>query len=157
VNLGMSTNAGIAGTNRLIFAAAAFLIIGAAGACSTVAAQKPESATLPPGTAHLTVNDKEVSTTQSVQCSNIGPLTTIKTGSEASGATVLVSNAGKLAIEYIRVRNVGGFTGDYNAGLEGEATVAMTGSTYEIHGTAVGYGPKSPEPTSEPITIKAAC
>lgn len=144
--------------NRVIFAAAAILTVGVGAACSPRAVQwKPQSATLPAGTARVTVTDKDASTTDSVQCSTVGSLTTIKTGDEASGATVMVSNGGELTVELIRVRNVSGFTGDYDAGLQGEATVAMMGATYDIIGTALGYSPKSFERITQPIRIKVAC
>jgi hypothetical protein len=84
-------------------------------------------------------------------------LTTITAGSEASGVTVMVSNKGKLAAEFVRIRNLNGFTGDYNRHLGGDATVALTESTYHIAGTAFGYGPKSPVPTTQPFTIEVAC
>jgi len=69
----------------------------------------------------------------------------------------MVSNARKLAIEFVRIRNLDGFTGDYDRGLGGDATVGLTENTYHIAGAAFGYGTKSPEPTTQPFTIKVAC
>ena len=113
---------------------------------------------MPPGTAQLTIDGTGLPTTRVVQCAPPEQyLTTITTGNDASGATVMVSNAGKLTVEFVRIRNLNGFTGDYNRGLGGNATVALTDNTYQIAGAAFGYGTKSPEPTTEPFTIKVSC
>ena len=146
--------------NRVAFIAAAALMIGGGAACSSGnPSAKPEPGTLPPGTAQLTIDGKDLPLIRAVNCAPAEEyLTTITTGSDASGATVMVSNAGKLAAEFVRIRNLNGFTGDYNRGLAGhDATVAMSGNTYQIAGAAYGYDTKSPEPTTEPFTIKVAC
>jgi ipoprotein LpqH len=144
--------------NRAVFIAAAALMIGGSAACSGRLSAKPEPGTLPSGTAELAVDGKDLPTTRAVRCAPPEQyLSTITTGDDASGATVMVSNAGKLAIEFVRIRNLNGFTGDYNRGLGGDATVSLTQNTYHIAGAAFGYGAKSPEPTTEPFTIKVSC
>jgi ipoprotein LpqH len=146
--------------NRVTVIAAAALVIGGGAACSSgnpSAAQDP--GTLPPGTAQLAIDGKDLPPTRAVECAPPEQyLTTITTGNDASGVTVMVSNAGKLAVEFVRIRNVDGFTGDYDRGLGGgDATVGMTETTYHIAGAAFGYGTKSPEPTTQPFTIKVSC
>ncbi len=146
--------------NRVAYIAVAALIIGASAACSSGnPSAKPEPGTLPPGAAQLTVDGKDLPTTRAVECAPPEEyLTTITTGDDAAGATLMVSNAGKLAVEFVRIRNLNGFSGDYNRGLGGgDATVALTASTYQIAGAAFGYGPNSPEPTTVPFTIKVSC
>ena len=145
--------------NRVVFIAAAALMMGGSAACSSGhQSAKREPGTLPPGAAQLTIDGKELPTTGAVHCAPSEQyLTTITTGNDASGATVMVSNAGKPTVEFVRIRNLNGFTGDYNRGLGGEATVALTDSTYQISGAALGYGTKSPEPTTAPFTIKVSC
>lgn len=143
--------------NRVALIAAAALIIGGGAACSSPSAKRAPG-TVPPGTAQLTIDGKELPPTRAVECAPAEEyLTTITTGSEASGVTVMVSNKGKLAAEFVRIRNLNGFTGDYDRHLGGDATVALTESTYHIAGTAFGYGPKSPVPTTQPFTIEVAC
>ena len=143
--------------NRVALIAAAALIIGGGAACSSPSAKRAPG-TLTPGTAQLTVDGKELPPTRAVECAPPEEyLTTITAGSEASGVTVMVSNKGKLAAEFVRIRNLNGFTGDYDRHLGGDATVALTESTYHIAGTAFGYGPKSPVPTTQPFTIEVAC
>jgi ipoprotein LpqH len=143
--------------NRVALIAAAALIIGGGAACSSPSAKRAPG-TLTPGTAQLTIDGKELPPTRAVECAPAEEyLTTITTGSEASGVTVMVSNKGKLAAEFVRIRNLNGFTGDYNRHLGGDATVALTESTYHIAGTAFGYGSTSPVPTTHPFTIEVAC
>jgi ipoprotein LpqH len=145
--------------NRVVFIAAAGLIIGGSAACSSEASANQGPATLPPGAAQLTIDGEELPTVRSVQCAPPEKyLTTITTGNDASGATVIISNAGKLTVELVRIRDLNGFSGDYNRGLAGgDATVTLTDNTYQIAGVAFGYGPKSPEPTTAPFTIKVSC
>ena len=150
-------NRRVAVKNRVALIAAAALIIGGGAACSSPSAKRAPG-TLTPGTAQLTVDGKELPPTRAVECAPAEEyLTTITAGSEASGVTVMVSNKGKLAAEFVRIRNLNGFTGDYNRHLGGDATVALTESTYHFAGTAFGYGPKSPVPTTQPFTIEVAC
>jgi len=146
--------------NRVALIAAAALMIGGSAACSSgEMSAKREPGTLPPGAAQLTIDGKELPITGAVQCAPPEEyLTTITTGNDDSGATVMVSNAGKLTVEFVRIRNLNGFSGDYNRSLAGgDATVALTESTYQIAGAAFGYGAKSPEPTTAPFTIKVSC
>lgn len=142
---------------RVILIAAAALVIGSGVACSSQH-PKPIPGVLPAGTAQLTIGGTELPTTTSVQCAPPEQaLTTIKTGDDASGATAMVSNAEKLTVEFVRIRNLNGFSGDYDRGLKGTATVALTQTTYRITGSAFGYGPKSPVPTTESFTIMVSC
>jgi len=139
--------------------AAAALMIGASAACSSGdSSAKREPGTLPPGGAQLTIDGKDVPTT-AVSCAPAEEyLTTITTGNDTSGATVMVSNAGKLTVEFVRIRNLNGYTLDYNRGLAGgDATAALTETTYQFSGSGYGYGPDSPEPTTAPFTLKVAC
>jgi len=143
---------------KALFIVAATLMIDGSVACSS--GHRPatfRNGTLPPGTGQLIVEGKDAPAARAVHCAREQYLTTIKTGDDASGATVMISNAEKLTVEFVRVRNVNSFSGNYNRGLEGDATVALTGTTYEITGSALGYSTKSPEATSESFTIRVSC
>ncbi len=144
--------------SRLTLIAVAALTIGGTVACSSEPAAQRAPGTLPSGTANLTVDGTDLPTIRAVDCAPPEQsFTTIKAGDDASGATVMISNAGKLTVEFVRIRNLNGFTGDYNRGLGGDATVALIETTYQIAGAAFGYGAKSPEPTTAPFTIKVTC
>jgi ipoprotein LpqH len=137
-------------------ASAAVLLIGAAAGCSSGSA-KPKPGTLPAGTAHLTIDGKDAGSTGAVHCAAVESLLTIKTGDDAAGSTAMVSQKGKLAVEFVRIRNLNGFSGDYNLNLDGSAAAALTDNTYDITGTVRGFGPTSIAPTTKPFTIKVAC
>jgi ipoprotein LpqH len=143
---------------RSLVLAVAVVMIGGAGCSSQQADNKPAPGALPAGTAELSVNGSTARVTDAVQCESIDWLRTIRTGDEASGVTVMLSNAKKLVAEFVRLRNVDGFTGSYDRHLQGEATVAMTGPTYRIAGTAVGFASaKATERTTQPFELRVSC
>ncbi len=145
--------------NGLVAAAAAVLVIGGAVGCSSSqAASKPKPGTLPPGTAALTMNGKDLGTTDAVHCAPDEWLTTLRTGHEDSGVTVILSNAGQLAAETVRIHNLSGFTGSYDRDLQGKAAVTMTGPTYAITGAAKGFNNAKPsELTTETFALRVSC
>lgn len=70
----------------------------------------------------------------------------------------MVSSADELTVEAVGIRDLGGFTGSYNAGLGGEAKVTMSGRTYEIAGTADGFATDNPSfRTSGTFGIRVSC
>ena len=134
------------------------LLIGVTAGCSSDQAAPARPGVLPPGTAVLSVDGKDVGTTYSVRCESIDWMTRIHTDLHASGVSAMVSNANKLTAEFVRLEDLGGFTGSYEHALQGEAAVTMTGPTYHISGAAMGFN-KS-EPTllkAETFSIKVSC
>lgn len=137
---------------------AAVSVTALAGCSSGPPDYQPAPGTLVAGTAQVTVNGQNLGTTDAVQCTTTGPLTTIITGDEASGVSALVSNQDGLVAQAVGLRDLGGFTGSYNAGLGGEAKVTMAGRTYDITGTADGFATDRPSfRTSGTFAIKVAC
>jgi ipoprotein LpqH len=142
---------------RSLVVAAAVVVIGGAG-CSSQTPHNPAPGTLPAGTAELSVNGSTARVTDAVRCESIEWMRTIRTGDEAAGVTVMLSNAKKLVAEFVRFRDFDGFTGSYDRHLQGEAAVAMTGPTYRIAGTAVGYANSRPtERTTAPFELRVSC
>jgi lipoprotein LpqH len=138
--------------------AAAAATLAVAGCSSEPPDYQPAPGTLVAGTAQMTVNGQNIGTTEAVDCSATGSLTTITTGDQTSGITTLVSNKDELTAETVSINNVGGFTGSYNAGLGGTAKVTMTDRTYDITGTADGFDTANPSfRTSGTFAIKVAC
>jgi lipoprotein LpqH len=150
---------GFAVKNELVVVAAAALIIGGSVACSSGKPAKLKPGELLSGTAQVTIDGASVPAATSVSCAPPEQyLTTMTAGDDnTANATVLVSNANKLTVELVRIRNLNGFSGDYARGLQGEASVALTESTYHITGTAYGFSTTSPEPTTQSFTIAASC
>ncbi|MGV0644683.1 lipoprotein LpqH [Mycolicibacterium sp. XJ879] len=141
----------------LLLGGAALLVL--AGCSSDPPEYEPGPGELVAGNAQVAVNGQEPELTKTVQCSTTAPLTTITTGDQTSGVTVMVSNRGELTAESVSINNVGGFTGSYNAGLgDTTADVSMTGRTYEITGTADGFDTDNPSfRVPGTFSIKVAC
>jgi lipoprotein LpqH len=79
-------------THRWFVAAAAML--AAAGCSSQPPEYQPPPGALVAGTAQVTVNGQDTGTTDAVQCSSTGSLTTIETGDPASGVTAMYDITG---------------------------------------------------------------
>jgi ipoprotein LpqH len=70
----------------------------------------------------------------------------------------MVSNANKLKAEFVRLQDLGGFTGSYERELQGEAAVTMTGPTYHIIGAALGFNDAQPTRLkAETFSIEVSC
>lgn len=143
---------------------ASIAALAAAAATSAACSSGPQTAAPPPGslapgTAEVTIDGRDAGTTHAVSCSPAGFLTTITTGDNSSGVSAMVSNEDELKAESVSFRNVGGFTGSYNAGLgEPGATVSMTGRTYDISGTAQGFRTDNASfAATSRFTVKVAC
>tara|TARA_B100001989_G_scaffold152258_1_gene108610 strand:+ start:131 stop:577 length:447 start_codon:yes stop_codon:yes gene_type:complete len=147
-------------TTRWTLGAGALATALAVAGCSSSPqpAYQPPQGALIPGTAQATVNGRDAGITHSVDCMTIGPMTMISTGGDESGVYTMVSNAEGLDVKLLRLTDLGGFTGSYNQGLDGEATVSMTDRTYDINGTAVGFDLDNPSFRSTgDFRIKIAC
>jgi len=137
---------------------AALMAGGSAGCSSDPPTGKPKQGTSPPGTARITIDGKDAGTATSVECGAVGSRTTIRTGDEKSGVTILLSDQARLTVELVRIRNLDGFSGDYNLGLGNQATAALTESTYHISGTALGYrSPESIAVATQPFAVEVTC
>ena len=110
----------------------------------------------------MTVNGADVGTPDSVRCDPVGTLMMMETGDpdnpEAPGISALIESRDQLVVREVGILDLGGFTGSFNDGLGGEATVTMTGRTYDIRGTADGFETDSPSfRTTGNFQIKIAC
>jgi len=144
-------------TTKLRVATGVLLIVGTLAGCADKSATPPPGV-LPPGTAVLSIDGKDAGKTYSVRCQTIDWMTRIHTGIDKSGANAMVSNAGQLKAEFVRLHDLDGFTGSYEQELQGEAKVAMTGATYQITGAALGFNKSEPTRLkAETFTIKVSC
>ncbi|MEO3760005.1 lipoprotein LpqH [Mycobacterium sp. B14F4] len=129
--------------NPWVAAAATALML--AGCSSDPPDYSPPAGELVAGTAEVTVNGNDVGVIRAVDCTTTGPLSTITIGEDNSGVTAMVSNQDALTAEFVRINDLGGFTGSYANGLADRAAeVTMTGRTYDITGTADGFKTDSP-------------
>lgn len=143
---------------------AALVLITAAAATCSACSSEPEAAplpegALPAGTAHISIDGRDGGTTHQVQCSPMGFQTAITTGNDSSGVTALVSGGDDLVAESVGIRDLAGFTGNYNAGLgEPAAEVSMAGPTFIITGTATGFRTDAASfTTDEKFTLRVSC
>jgi hypothetical protein len=70
---------------HVCLAAAAMLLIGATAGCSSNQAAPARPGVLPPGTAELSIDGKDVGKTYSVRCESIDWMTRIHTDLHAAG------------------------------------------------------------------------
>ncbi len=116
--------------------AAAMLIVSG---CASGQAAAPGAGALPPGTAKISIDGGQVGSTYSVRCQTVDWMTRIHTDLHGATVNAMLSNAGKLTAEFVRLHDVDGFEGSYERALQGEASVTMNGATYQITGAALGF------------------
>jgi hypothetical protein len=113
---------------------------------------------LQPGTAQVTINDRALPESHTVKCTPIGSFTEVTTGGTAAGTMTFVSSDKKLGATSVKISDLGGFTGSYDAGLQGTADVTLQGYTYTIRGRAEGFETANPSlKATGTFTIKVAC
>ncbi|BBZ41454.1 lipoprotein LpqH [Mycobacterium conspicuum] len=141
--VGTSTSAAL----TTVGAALAIATLGACGSGSQAASS-----------ASVTVNGTDT-TIHVVKCSQLDWYKTINIGGELAGATVNIDSRGQQATATeVRIRNVGGFTGLYSLGGNGDANMSFSGGRYTITGTANGYKTDKPnEPASAAFKISTTC
>ena len=143
---------------------AALTLIAAAVATCAACSSEPDAAALPDGalaagTAQITIDGRDGGTTHQVQCSPMGFQTAITTGNDTSGTTALVSAGDDLTADSVAIRDLAGFTGNYNTGLgEADAEVSMVGPTFVISGTATRFRTDAPSFTTDgKFTLRVSC
>ena len=136
--------------NRIAAVGAASLAIVVLGAC--------DSQTAISSTASVTVNGNDARI-QTVKCSQLEWYRTIDIGGDLAGVTVVVDErAQPLTAMSVRIQNLGGFTGMYSQGGNGDANMSFSGDKYTITGTANGFMTDKPnEPASATFKIIATC
>lgn len=137
---------------KRIAVVAAALSVLVLGACT------PRPRTPLGGTASVTVNSKEAKF-QIVKCTQVEWYRTIDIGGNFAGATVAVDErAEPVTVKSLHIRNLGGFTGMYSQGGEGDATTSLSSGKFTITGTANGYNADKPdEPATATFKIIATC
>ena len=143
--------------SRFNAAASALLVVGAVAGCSSPAPAGPAPGTLPAGVAKVDLNGADVGATHSVSCTNVGSLTTIKTGDDTAGTVSAVDNAHGLTVQSAQITNLGGFTGSYWAELGPTAKVQVIGRTFLMTGSATGFNVDNPIRATETFSIRVAC
>ena len=138
---------------------AVVVVAGIAGCSSSPPEQQQPAGSLPPNTAHVTVNGKDAGTSHDLVCGQQDWLHTIETPNKASGFTATIElGPQKPAAKSVEIRNLGGFTGSFWAGNVGKGEASMLGNTYRISGTAEGNATDQPsKEVTATFEIKANC
>jgi lipoprotein LpqH len=135
--------------NRIAAAGAAALALVVLVACG--------SETAISGSAVVTVDGKDTRM-QTVKCSQLEWDRTIDIGGDLARVTVVVDERKQpLTTTSVRIKNVGGFTGEYSQGGNGDANMSFSGDKYQISGTANGFKTDNNEPASAAFKISATC
>ncbi|WP_074132963.1 lipoprotein LpqH [Mycolicibacterium houstonense] len=88
-------------------------------------------------TARVLINNQEMPTTYSVQCTQQDWFWTIETLPPAPGFTAIVQTGGTVTPEVMRIRDLAGFTGSSpDEATDTQATI--DGTTFHMSGTAHG-------------------
>jgi hypothetical protein len=94
-----------------------------------------------------------------VKCSQMQWTRTLDIGSDFAGAKVIIDeHAERPTAESVHIQNLGGFTGMYSRGGDGNADTSTTGDEFTITGTANGYKTDKPsEPATATFKITVKC
>jgi ipoprotein LpqH len=137
--------------NRIVAATVA-LSVAVLGGCT------PRPQTPLGGTASVTVNGNDAKF-QTVKCTQVEWYRKIDIGGDFAGATVAVdARAEPVTVASVRIRNLGGFTGMYSQGGEGDVNTSLSSGKFTITGTAHGYKSDKPnEPATATFKIVVTC
>jgi hypothetical protein len=122
--------------NRFLVVACVLMLAGVAG-CA-------QAQTASGRAAHLTI-DGTTHAARPAECSQEQSYRTIDIRDDDGRVEAVVLLSGDRAIpEWVKIRNIDGFTGSYWAGGVGEAHADITNDAYTISGSAYGIGGSNP-------------
>jgi hypothetical protein len=120
--------------------AVAFVVIACVAACG-------QAETTPRKAARVTV-DGATHTTRPAACSQIQSYRTLDIGDQNGHVEAVVLLSGSRAIpQWVKIRNVDGFTGSFWQGGVGDAHADVTNTAYTISGSAYGISNSNPNKT----------
>jgi hypothetical protein len=132
--------------------AAAALSAALLGACTS---QPPNQLS---STASVTVNGNNRNF-HVVTCGQSQWTRTIDIGADVAGAKLVIDEEARPPIaQSVHIHNLGGFTGMYSRGGDGDADLRMTDDKFTVSGTANGYKVDKPnEPATATFKIVVSC
>jgi Mycobacterium 19 kDa lipoprotein antigen len=121
--------------NRLV--AAAFVVVASVAGCA-------QAQTTPRRAAHLTIGGASL-TARPASCSQIQSYRTIDIRDHDGQVEAVVLFSGYRVIpQWVKIRNLDGFTGSFWEGGVGDAHADVTNSAYTITGSAYGINSNNP-------------
>lgn len=135
-----------------------FTVAGIALTVVTTATACGSGQTVPRASAHVAI-DGSAHATRPPACSQIDSYRTIDIRDKDGQIQAVVMLSGDRAIpQFVKIRNINGFTGSYYAGGVGDARVDMTKTGYTITGSASGINSKNPDKVvTSDFKISAEC
>ena len=139
-------------SHRMIAASFAALAVTAGGACTA----KPQTQLA--STAQVTIDGADTGS-HVAKCSQQDWYRTIAIGGDFAHATVAIDeHAERATATSVRFQNLGGFTGTYVKGGDGDASSSFSGDKFTVTGTANGFKVDKPnEAASVTFKIVATC
>lgn len=136
----------------MVAAVAAVFAVAGLGACTSRPSTQVAS------TASVTVNGSDASF-HVVKCGQFQWTRTIDIGGSFAGAKIVIDEGAQPAsAQSVRIQNLGGFTGMYSRGGEGDADMSMSGDKFTISGTANVFKTDKPnEAASATLKIVVTC
>lgn len=146
--------------NRFVAVAGAMAVAVGVVGCSSSPPPEPKQppGSLPPGTAQVQVDGRDAGRTIDVDCGQVQWSMFIDIGDNKSGAQVAFNTDNGFTPTSVQITDMAGFTGSFQRDIQGDAKVAMLGSTYQITGTASGFTDEAPNKNvTKAFDIKANC
>jgi hypothetical protein len=144
---------------RSISAATVALSLSVTGCSSSAPPTTPPAGALPPGTIDVAINGHSAERQHGLSCQQITSFTIANAGQDDSSVRAVVNDASGLSAVSVQLTDISGFTGSYNANLQGKADAQLVGtSTFVITGTADGFNADRPADRSKgDFTLRFAC
>ncbi|HEX2214309.1 MAG TPA: lipoprotein LpqH [Mycobacterium sp.] len=142
----------------LSWVAATTVVAGSIQACSDARDNAPPQHGLASGTASVTINGQDTGGKHAVLCNQIQWSLMIETPTPAPGFTVLIDTGPEATAKFVKIRDLGGFTGSYWRGGMGDGEATRDPDLYTVTGSAYGIHTDAPNrPTNATYRIRAAC
>ncbi|MDT5138102.1 MAG: hypothetical protein QOD58_2364 [Mycobacterium sp.] len=138
--------------NRLVAAAGITLaLVGTVSGCG-------DAQTVPRKAAHLTIDGNAV-TARPPACSQVESYRTIDIRDrDGQVQAVMLISGDRVLPQFVKIRNIDGFTGSYYEGGVGDAKVDVAKNTYTITGSASGINNDNPNKVvTTDFKISAEC
>ncbi|CRZ14525.1 hypothetical protein BN2156_01375 [Mycolicibacterium neworleansense] len=123
-----------------------------ASACAT-----PTGSPADAHTARVVINNQEMPTTYTVQCTQLSWLWTIETVPQEPGFTAIVQTGGTVEPKVMRIQGLTGFTGSAQAQAP-DTQASIEGTTFHLSGTAHGsFADRPTKPADVQYRVEAHC
>lgn len=143
----------------LVSAAATTVAFCLSGCSAAPSRQALASDGLPPNSARLVVDGKDLGVTN-VVCTQVGWIWTITTGDDSSAVTAVIeTGGGPLIARSVRFRQVDGFSGSYWDDNHGTAEASIVANNWTVTGDIEGFNVESDgiDRSARKYTISANC